>query len=326
MEMQQVRYFLAVAKTLNFTRAAENCNVTQPALTRAIKQLEAELGGELIRREGRLSHLTDLGTRMLPLLTQCYDSALNAKSLAAKVKSGDVASISVGIMPTFDVALLIPGLAEIERVFPGVQLVIRRGTSEQVGEWLKNGDIEIAFGGSMAASWDRLDCWPMFAENFDIVVANDHPLTSVNDEDQIAELLRSERLVIHSEHEPGDFPSGGIEAVGISTDNVHKVSCCQDLETMLTAKFGVAILPASTCRSPSLRHIACNWLGARRTVAAYSVAGRLRSREAGVLFNLVRATDWKQLAEGPETPDGLSVDLQFGDSDPASPVAIVTAA
>ncbi|MCL2385115.1 MAG: LysR family transcriptional regulator, partial [Alphaproteobacteria bacterium] len=50
MEMQQVRYFLAVAQTLNFTRAAEQCNVSQPALTRAIKALEEELGGELVRR------------------------------------------------------------------------------------------------------------------------------------------------------------------------------------------------------------------------------------------------------------------------------------
>ncbi len=50
MEMHQVRYFLAVARTLNFTRAADECNVTQPSLTRAIKQLEAELGGDLFRR------------------------------------------------------------------------------------------------------------------------------------------------------------------------------------------------------------------------------------------------------------------------------------
>ena len=51
MEMHQVRYFLAVARVLNFTRAADECNVTQPSLTRAIKQLEAELGGDLFRRE-----------------------------------------------------------------------------------------------------------------------------------------------------------------------------------------------------------------------------------------------------------------------------------
>ena len=52
MEMNQIRYFLAVGGTLNFTRAAEECNVTQPSLTRAVKNLEAELGGELFRRAG----------------------------------------------------------------------------------------------------------------------------------------------------------------------------------------------------------------------------------------------------------------------------------
>src|SRR3546814_15504071 len=75
---------------------------------------------------------------MRPLLTQCDDSAPNSKALAANVKSGDVASIAVGVTPTFDVALLIPALAELERAFPGVQLVIRRGCSTEIGEMLKN--------------------------------------------------------------------------------------------------------------------------------------------------------------------------------------------
>jgi len=51
MEMHQVRYFLALCETLNFTRAAESCNVSQPALTRAVHKLEEELGGLLLRRE-----------------------------------------------------------------------------------------------------------------------------------------------------------------------------------------------------------------------------------------------------------------------------------
>ncbi|OGS51713.1 MAG: hypothetical protein A3J40_05965 [Erythrobacter sp. RIFCSPHIGHO2_12_FULL_63_10] len=315
MEMQQVRYFLAVAKTLNFTRAAETCNVTQPALTRAIKQLEAELGGELIRREGRLSHLTDLGTRMLPLLTQCYDSALNAKALAAKVKSGDVASIAVGVTPTFDVALLIPALAELERAFPGVQLVIRRGCSTEIGEMLKNGEIELGFGGGMATSWDRLDCWPMFAEDFDLVVANDHDLAGINDQDQLAKQLQSERLIFHAQLETGEFPSGTLEGAGISVEKVHMFSSLEDLEVLLTAKFGVAVLPASTCRSASLRHIPCSWLGTRRTVAVYSVAGRVRSREAGVLFNLVRASDWTRLTARLDESEAIADGRQ--DSRPA---------
>ena len=82
MEMHQVRYFLAVARVLNFTRAADECNVTQPSLTRAIKQLEAELGGDLFRRERPAAQLTELGQRMHPLLKQCYEAATGARELA----------------------------------------------------------------------------------------------------------------------------------------------------------------------------------------------------------------------------------------------------
>ena len=64
MEMHQVRYFLALSDELNFSRAAEKCNVTQSALSRAIQQLEVELGGELVHRERYLTHLTELGQMM----------------------------------------------------------------------------------------------------------------------------------------------------------------------------------------------------------------------------------------------------------------------
>ena len=66
MEMHQVRYFLATVSELNFTKAAEKSNVTQPSLTRAIKQLEDELGGDLFRRERPQAQLTELGQRMYP--------------------------------------------------------------------------------------------------------------------------------------------------------------------------------------------------------------------------------------------------------------------
>ena len=83
--MHHIRYFLAVSETLNLTKAAERCNVVQPALSRAIQALESELGGELLRRERALSHLTELGQRMLPMLRQCYDTA---RSLATRTPSG----------------------------------------------------------------------------------------------------------------------------------------------------------------------------------------------------------------------------------------------
>ena len=115
MEMHQVRYFLAVARLLNFTRAADECNVTQPSLTRAIKQLEAEMGGDLFRRERPAAQLTELGQRMHPLLQQCYEAASGARSSrhpSRAAKSGRCGSRS---RHSVDLSLLIPDLDEIRR-------------------------------------------------------------------------------------------------------------------------------------------------------------------------------------------------------------------
>jgi DNA-binding transcriptional LysR family regulator len=68
MRLRQIRYFLALANTLNFTRAAERCNVTQSALTKGVQRLEQELGAQLIYRGRQPTQLTDLGKEVLPML------------------------------------------------------------------------------------------------------------------------------------------------------------------------------------------------------------------------------------------------------------------
>jgi DNA-binding transcriptional LysR family regulator len=80
--MHQVRYFLAVATELNFTRASETCHVSQPSLTRAIKLLEEELGGPLFHRERANTHLTELGLMVRPHLQAMYDESRATKRLA----------------------------------------------------------------------------------------------------------------------------------------------------------------------------------------------------------------------------------------------------
>lgn len=288
MEMQQVRYFLAVAKTLNFTRAAESCNVTQPALTRAIRQLEDELGGELIRREGRLSHLTDLGLRMLPLLTQCHESALGAKTLAARVRRGEVTTLAIAITRAFDLGLLLPAIAEVRGRFPETQLKVRRGTGAEIAEWLKAGDVDIAIGGPLGEGWDRVDSWPMFAEAFELVVGSSHPLagqTGVGD-------LSGERLLVHAGGDPGDPPDDAIAAIGLERDDAHEVGCARDLEVLVAAGFGVALLPASALRDPRLHRRPCPGGQYGREVAVHAIAGRARSPAATALLSLLRMIDW----------------------------------
>lgn len=294
MEMQQVRYFLGVARTLNFTRAAEECNVTQPALTRAIKQLEDELGGELIRREGRNTHLTDLGNRMQPLLQQCYDSAVTAKTLATKIKKGEVPTLSLAVSRRLDLKLILAPLAEMHRSFSGLQLKLRRGTGAQIGMMLKNGEVDLAIGGSLGETWDRLEVWPMFSETFDLVVGADHALAMRNEIDLDVELVREARFLMHAGADPVEVEAHQLQAAGINLDHAHEVDSDRDLEALVVAQFGLAIMPASAMRSSQVKHLTCSALDLRRTVAIYSVAGRPRSREASALLSLVRSADWSQ--------------------------------
>jgi DNA-binding transcriptional LysR family regulator len=137
--MHHIRYFLAVGETLNLTKAAERCNVTQPALTRAIKALENELGGELLRRERALSHLTELGQRMLPMLRNCYETALAAKSVAASIKRREAAPLTVAISHSVPLGRFERLLLELARALPGLQLTLHRGSSREVAEALRLG-------------------------------------------------------------------------------------------------------------------------------------------------------------------------------------------
>ena len=181
MEMQQIRYFLALARTLNFTRAAEECNVSQSALTRAIQALEGELGGELLRREHNRSHLTELGKRMLPLVERCFESAMTAKALAKSIAKEDLAPLPVGVSDSVNVELIMGPVAEMFRSFPGLQLKLQHGGGAAILEMLKQGGAEIAIAGPIEDNWERLDHWPLFEEPFELAVRADHPLAMDNE-------------------------------------------------------------------------------------------------------------------------------------------------
>jgi len=285
MEMQQVRYFVALAETLNFTRAAEQCNVSQPALTRAIQQLEYELGGPLVRRERRNSHLTDLGIRMLPFLRQCHDSASSAKQLATAVKKGERSSFALGVAGTFDISLLLDHLAELQRQFPGMRFRLRRGNAAQIEEMLKAGEIELAISETLPQAWDRLDRYPMFTECFDYIVGS-------NDDNLKIEELP---VLLHRGALSGEGHEAHLTEAGIDLLRAHQVESCRDLETLVLAKVGVGIAPTSALQSKQLQHIHCESLKLRRDIAIYAVAGRRRSREASAFLSLARSADWSQL-------------------------------
>src|ERR1700748_426613 len=132
MELHQVRYFLAVASTLNFTRAAEQCNVTQPALTKGVQKLEQELGGQLSSRERQLSQLTDLGKEVLPMLERTLASAEAVRRRAREFQRKELAQLQIGLAPSISASLVLDPIAEIVKYVPGLQVELREGAAEKL--------------------------------------------------------------------------------------------------------------------------------------------------------------------------------------------------
>lgn len=296
MEMHQIRYFLAVARTLNFTRAAEECNVAQPSLTRAIKNLEAELGGELFRRERASSHLTNLGRAMLPLLTHSHDSAVAAKTEAEAFQTGEYATLRIALSQTVDFDVVADAFAELERAFADIQLTFQRSDAHDIVERLRSGDAEIALAGPVDESWGRLDTFSLFAEDIRVVVNETHRFANLNYLDPAD--LGDERMILRPFCEEWRECRALLEASGVDVSHCHEVASDRDAIRLLEAGLGVGLLPASTRIGGSLRTIRlANPF--ERIVRIYAVAGRQRSPALNGLMNLLRAADWTRFEDLP---------------------------
>jgi len=294
MEMHQVRYFLAVARELNFTRAAEECHVAQPSLTRAIRQLEGELGGDLFRRERPHAQLTELGLRMMPHLRQCYDSAMNARSLAAAIKKGEIGSLRLALSYTIDANLVTSHVVELGKLFNNLDLKLLRGDANEVLDYLKKGEAELAIAGPLGEEWDRLDSWPLFTEGFRLAIAEQHSLA--NSASATLDDLRQERLMIRTYCESTEGLLRLLREAAFDLATFHEVSAESDLFSLLEAGFGVAFVPHSTKSPVPLKRIEVADIDLQRTVYLYGVAGRQRAAAAGAMMKMLRAYDWSQPA------------------------------
>lgn len=299
MEMHQVRYFLAVARTLNFTQAADECHVAQPSLSRAIIKLEEELGGDLFRRERGLTHLTDLGRLMQPLLMQCFDSANAAKQLAASYKKGASTPLRLALSHTVNMQLLIQPLTELVKAFPGLELNFSRGVASHVGELLKSGEAELGIGCPIPEPWERLESWQLFSEPFELVANPLHPLAMQNM--LSLEQIGAARLLPRMYCEQSGELNGLLEKHGMRESYQDHIGSDHDLMSLLAANVGVAIMPRSARSSGNLCFVKIDDLEMMRPVVLYAVAGRQRSAAAGGLIRLLRAANWSKLIGLPES-------------------------
>src|SRR5262245_34852022 len=229
---------------------------------------------------------------MYPLLKQCYESALSARSLASAIQSGEIGTLKLALSRTINLGLLTSHLAELDRLFARLEVKLLRGTAAEVVELLKSGSAELAIAGDLGEAWERLDRWPLFTEEYGLILNAQHRLAA-HAVVEVAD-LREERWLRRSYCEHADKAASLIRSHNLDVDRGHELASEHDLITLLESGLGVAFAPRSVARSEALKQAAVKGVELRRTVHLYGVAGRQRTAPASALLKMLRAADWSR--------------------------------
>jgi DNA-binding transcriptional LysR family regulator len=292
MELHQVRYFLTLAETLNFTRAAECCNVTQPALTRGIQKLEDELGGLLFYRERNLTQLTELGQLVRPLLAQTSAAAQAAREQALAFKHRVSAPLRLGLDHSIAASVLTPVLSELASRISGFELTLRQYSSPEICRLLLEGAVDagLAVGGDDIP--ERLNRWNLYDERIVMLCPETHVLAKL---DEILPQRLAKECILRRE-----LPDCAIDravqaigaAAGIEWRTQHSGSEESHLHEMVKASLGVAL--AGERQSVPVGLVARPLSGAKpRTITLLAISGRPQGPSAAAFLKLMRARDWR---------------------------------
>ncbi len=144
MELRHLRYFVAVAEALNFTKAATRLHLAQPALSRQVSDLEDELGVDLLTRTSHGVRLTAEGELFLEearaILKRAEESAAKVRALAR----GEFGELQVGFVAPLDLHILPHALAEFQKTTPGVKVTLHDLGTDELCQELRNGKLHLA--------------------------------------------------------------------------------------------------------------------------------------------------------------------------------------
>jgi DNA-binding transcriptional LysR family regulator len=290
MELYQVRYFLALSETLNFTRAAEKCNVTQPSLTRAIQNLEGEFGGPLFHRERQHTHLTELGRLMHPYFEQVWRQAEAAKTAAKSFAKLDDITLKIGVMCTIGPAILADFFAAFRDRYPGVEVEMLDATGSMLGDLLQSGTIEVAIYGLPEGVGDGFHALPLFRERFVIAVSRNHRFVRLN---AVAGAeLHGECYVNRSNCEYGSYAGNMLGARGVQVKRVVRSSRDDWVQAMILADFGFGFFPEYAVTLPGIEVRPLIEPELVRTINLVTVRGRPHSPAVGAFLRAARMHRW----------------------------------
>jgi LysR family transcriptional regulator, hydrogen peroxide-inducible genes activator len=241
MEMHQLRYFVAVARSGHFSRAADECRVAQPSLSQQILKLEDEVGERLFERTRRRAILTPAGTLFLPHAQSILESAERGRQEIRDMGGQVRGKIVLGALPTIAPYFLPEIIRLFREKYPGAELILHEQITEQLLRNLEENEIDLAII-SDAPTNPNVQVEQLFSEELLLCLPVDHTL--VHQKSVVAADLRQEKFILmHDSHCLGAQAQQFCQAKGFNPGISCRSAQIGTVLAMVKAGLGISLIP-----------------------------------------------------------------------------------
>ena len=282
MDLRQIRYFLALATELNYTRAASQLNISQPPLTRHIQQLEHSIGVMLFDRSTRGVALTQAGKIFLEearKIVALADHAVNKTKLAHQ---GQIGRLDIGIFGSSTISVIPTLLTELRKTHPNIIISLQNTTKTQQIEGVREKHLDIGFNRIYPTVPD-LAVETVMLENLYVALHKDHPFAN-NQTLEVKDLVDQPFILFPNNVRPS-FADNVImlcSNAGFAPNVVHDVEDIFTAIALISAGLGIAIVPESAI-SLRLSNVRYHLLDAKEAKVDLSCVYRTDNKSPALL-------------------------------------------
>ena len=273
MNLRDLRYFVALADTRHFGKAAERSFVSQPTLSAQIKKLETYLGVQLIERQPRKVTLTETGAKILPLARRILQESDEIVSMARNEHDPLSGKLKVGLIPTIGPYLLPLIARKLRKQLPRLKLLLYEYQTQPLLEKLRAGDIDLGIL-ALPVPLDGLEVRPLYLESFTLAVPTNSPLAkraNIKVDDLNGETL----LLLEDGHCLRDQALDVCSHIDVKESEDYRATSLETLRQMVAAGLGITLLPELATRGP---------FGSGHGLAVKQFARPVPSRSVGAVW------------------------------------------
>ena len=268
--VKQLRAFVAVAETGSFAQACEQLNISQPALSMAVKNLEEEVGGSLFLRSTRSLSLSPEGSAFLPTAQRLLRDWSDAFTDLQRLYSLQQGKLTIAAMPSFASTRLPAVLATYRQQFPNIDIAVRDIVMEELIEAVRAGRVELGVAFEPDDS-EGLEFEALFTDRFVAVLPEAHPLLA-RSRLRIKDLLGDTVITLNRGSSPRRWTEDAFARESLSPPAIFEAFQLTTVGAMVAAGLGVALVPA-LCEEQM------HQLGAR----CKPISGRCIERRVGII-------------------------------------------